>query len=307
MGNHSKKEWLQWQLTETQHLLKMSSDSLLMKMSLENRIEDIKAQIDELKNLNPFEPKVTLLFAGSAVVGSIGIKSSFASRTMNSIQGLIKTQSVLNMYGEEVIGRRGKLLKNNIGEMFLTGLPQGSFGFELSLMNSEDMFASDEVGQSIKDVMEIIRATAKDQEKYEKLIETHPARMFTYLKVFFKELMTEQSILKMESGNQYLELNAYDSKTAYDRANSTICNEKTINILGVFKGAFVESGKFEFLDEDENLQHGRIGEDIDEDAIVKYNKDFSNENCLMMIKERNVTFNNGRSKTSYELLNIRHQ
>ena len=37
MGNHSKKEWLQWQLTETQQLLEVSKDSLLMKVSLENR------------------------------------------------------------------------------------------------------------------------------------------------------------------------------------------------------------------------------------------------------------------------------
>ena len=46
MGNHSKKEWLQWQLTETQQLLEVSKDSLLMKVSLENRIEEIKRQLE---------------------------------------------------------------------------------------------------------------------------------------------------------------------------------------------------------------------------------------------------------------------
>ena len=162
MGNHSKKEWLQWQLTETQQLLEVSKDSLLMKVSLENRIEEIKRQLKELEE-HSVEAKISLLFAGNAVLGSMGIKSSFASKTMSSIQGMIKTQIVYDAYGEERIGKRGKLGKTKMGEMFLTGLPQGSFGFELSLMNNEDLFAEDYAANSIKEVMDIIQATATDQ------------------------------------------------------------------------------------------------------------------------------------------------
>lgn len=306
MGNHSKKEWLQWQLTETQNLLEQSKDSELMSLSLSYRIEDIKEQLKELEDSDQKEAKIRFLFAGNAVLGSIGIKSSFASKTINSVQGMIKTQMIYDTYGEEYVGKRGKLGKTNIGEMFLTGLPQGSFGFELSLMNNEDLFAENYAANSIKGVMDIIQATATNQDLYEQLVSNRPGRMFTYLKDFFKELTSENSMLKMESGSHYVELSTDDNLTGYARISSTTCRESNLVINGVFKGAFVESGKFEFLDEDGNIKHGKISEDFDENMIVEYIKRFSNENCIMTILERNFIFKNGKENTSYELINIQN-
>lgn len=262
MGNHSKKEWLQWQLTETQNLLQLSKDSELMSMSLSYRIEDIKEQLKELDKVETKEAKISFLFAGNAVLGSKGIKSSFANKTMASALGLIQIQSIYNSYGEEAIGRRGKLSKNNMGEMYLTGLPRGSFGFELSLMNNQNLFAEDEVSQSIIEVMDIIQAAATNPKKYEEIIETHPSRMLGHLKDLFKELSSEQSILKMESGSKYVELSITDNQIAYDRVNSTISEEQETKVFGIFKGAFVDSGKFEFQDEDGNIKHGKVCDDI---------------------------------------------
>lgn len=58
------------------------------------------------------------------------------------------------------------------------------------------------------------------------------------------------------------------------------------------------------MDEDGNIKHGKISEDIDEDMIVEYIRRYSNENCTMMILERNFTFKDGRKSTSYELIDI---
>lgn len=304
MGNHAKIEWLQWQLTETKQLLENSKGSVLTRISLENRIEDIKLQLEKLENCISVEPKISLLFAGNAVFGSLGIKSSFASKTINSIQGLIKTQLVYDAYGEEHVGKRGKLGKAKMGEIYLTGLPQGSFGFELSLMNENDLFANEYAANSIKEVMDIIKATATDQQQYEKIVSNRPGRMFTYLKDFFKELISENSILKMESGSHYIELSAEDNFSGYARISSTSCIEKNIVTEGVFKGAFVDSGKFEFLDEGGNLNHGKISEDIDENMIVSYNRLFSNEICIMTLLQRNIIFKSGKENISYELISI---
>lgn len=114
-------------------------------------------------------------------------------------------------------------------------------------------------------------------------------------------------MLKMESGSHYVELSVDDNMTGYARTTSTHCQENNIRINGVFKGAFVESGKFEFLDEDGNIKHGKISEDIDEDMIVEYIRRYSNENCTMMILERNFTFKDGRKSTSYELIDIQKE
>lgn len=55
MGKYSKKEWLQWQLAETQNLLELSKDSKLMSTSLSYRIEDIEKQIKELDKVESKE------------------------------------------------------------------------------------------------------------------------------------------------------------------------------------------------------------------------------------------------------------
>lgn len=305
MGNHSKKEWLQWQLTETQSLLEQSKDSELMSLSLSYRIEDIKEQLKALENSDQKEAKIRFLFAGNAVLGSMGIKSSFANKTMASALGLIQIQSIYNSHGEEYIGKRGKLCKNNMGEIYLTGLPRGSFGFELSLMNEQDdWYAKDKVAQSMTEVIDIIQAAATNQEKYEEIIETHPSRMLVYLKDFFKELSAEQSILKMESGSNYVELSVSDNQNAYNRVSSTISDEIETKVFGIFKGAFVSSGKFEFQDEDGNIKHGKVCEDIDEEQITIYNRNFTNKKCVMIITEITVTFAS-REKTTYELMDIK--
>lgn len=305
MGDYSKKEWLQWQLTETQSLLEQSKDSELMSMSLSYRIADIKKQLKELESKEENEARIRFLFAGNAVLGSKGIKSSFANKTMTSALGIIKTQAIYKMFGEEAVGRRGKFCKNKIGEMYLTGLPRGSFGFELSLMNSEDLFSEGEYAQSIKEVMDIIQSTAKSQKDYEQIITNHPSRMLRYLKDFFKELVAEQSILKMESGSHYVELSATDNQIAYDRVSSTISTEIETRVLGIFKGAFVNSGKFEFQDEEGNIKHGTISEDIDENQISIFNKEFTNQPCTMIIIERTLKFNNGNERLYYELIDIK--
>ena len=61
------------------------------------------------------------------------------------------------------------------------------------------------------------------------------------------------------------------------------------------------------MDEDGNIKHGKISEDIDEDMIVEYIRRYSNENCTMMILERNFTFKDGRKSTSYELIDIQKE
>lgn len=304
MGLHAQKEWLQWQLTETKELLAMSKGSPLMSISLENRIAEIQSQLEELAKMDIKEAKMSLLFSGKAVFGSQGIKSTFASKAMNSIQGMIKTQLLRNIFGDEAIGKRGKLSRHKMGEMYLTNLPQGSFGFELTLMDNEDMFAEEYAADSILTIMDVIEATAKDQNKYEELVATYPDRMLTLLKDFFKELNKENSILKMESGNKYIELTKDETSIGFNRVSTTINEERTITLQGTFKGTWVHSGKFEFIDYDGEIYHGFISEDFQEDMLVYFNKKYSNARCKVTLLKRITTFNGSREKISYELLNI---
>src|SRR5574344_811056 len=242
MGINSDINWLMWQLVELKELLEKSKDSLLMKISLENRIIDTENRLEELKKLCIDEAKLSMLFSGDAVAGSKGIKATFTSKTLEAIQSLIICQAQINEFGVENIGRRGKLSKCNFGELYLTGLPHGSFGVDIELMKQEDIFAENIVSKSIKDIMNLIEATAKNQERYEELVNDYPFRMIKNLRSFFKEISSEKSILKMESGSNYLELSVNDGFAAYGRLSNTIMEERSIIVHGKYLGGFIESG-----------------------------------------------------------------
>ena len=78
---HSELAWLNNELAATEELLTQYHESYLMRLYLENRIEDIKGRIEEMskQEIAP-EAKIDIWFSGDAVFGSMGISSAFMER-----------------------------------------------------------------------------------------------------------------------------------------------------------------------------------------------------------------------------------
>ncbi|MDD2435807.1 MAG: hypothetical protein PHO63_06130 [Bacilli bacterium] len=285
--------------------MSISDDNPFVYMPLKERLRNLKRQLEELpKDLK--EPKIKLLFSGDAVFGSLGIKSSFVCKTINPIQELIKIQTTITKFGKE-FGKRGKIKKGEISEMYLTSLPTGSFGYELSLLNNVDLFEEQDVSESIYDVIELIEITVRDEEKFLKVMDEYPNKTLSYLKNFLKEVNSENSILKIESGSTYKEFSRDEIKIGYDRVSSTIFNEEIIMLNGIFKGAFIESGKFELLDNEGNTIHGFISDELSEEEIAQYNRDYSNVECNITLEKGVTEFNNGKMIITYILLSLKEK
>lgn len=303
MGIFNIKQNVESQILEIERLLSMSDNNPFVVVPLKERLKTLKSELEELpKDLK--EPKIKLLFSGDAVFGSLGIKSSFVSKTINPMQELIKIQTAITKFGKE-LGKRGKVKKGNISEMYLTSLPTGSFGYELSLLSNLDLFDEQDVSDSIHDIIELIDITIKNEDKFEEIMNEYPKRTLSHLKNFFNEVNKENSILKMESGSTYKEFSRDEIRIGYDRVSSTICNEETIIINGVFKGAFIESGKFELIDNDGNTIHGFISDELSEEEIVQYNRDYSNIECNITLEKDVTEFNNGKKNITYVLLSLK--
>lgn len=303
MSIYNIKQSIEYQILEIERLLSMADNNPFVVMPLNERLKRLKEQLSELpKDLK--EPKLTLLFSGDAVFGSIGIKSSFVSKTINPMQELIKIQTAITKFGKN-LGKRGQVRKGDVSEMYLTSLPTGSFGYELSLLNNVDLFDEVDVSESIHNVITLIEVTVKDEEKFEKAMDEYPKRTLSHLKNFFKEINSENSILKIESGSTFKEFSRDEIRVGYDRVSSTIRNEETIVLNGVFKGAFIESGKFELIDNEGNTIHGYISEELSEEDIAQYNRDYSNAECNITLEKDITEFNNGKKTISYVLLSLK--
>lgn len=302
MSLYRKIQSIKAQIVDTERLLEMVLDHPLMSEGLAERLSLLKQELESLPK-ESFEPRIQLLFSGNAVVGSQGIKSTFVSKTLTPFQEMVKTQVALVRFGK--VGKRGQAKKGANTELYLTALPVGSFGVELSQLESNDLFDSMDVSKAMKDVMTLVVNSATDDETFEASIEQTPKRNLTNLKKFLQEITDENSVLKMESGELGIELPKEKIVEAFQRVSATIDEETELIIKGIFRGLLLDSGKFEIQDEEGKRISGFISEEIEEDQLVEYDKTFLNSNCIIHLRVHKTKFKTGNEKTDYELLEIR--
>ena len=300
MSLHDRTQDLKAQILETEYMLSLVQGHPLMEPSLRERLKMLQEELGAIPN-DIEEAKLRLLFSGKAVVGSLGIRSDFVNKTIKPIQGIVKSLAALGKYGN--LGKRGKA--KDVADLYLTNLAHGSFGYELSVLSPKELFEEQEVAKSIKQTMCIIEATTKGNEEFDKAIENIPNRVLNNLESFFKEVSDEDSILKLESGSTYIELSSEKIKEGYNRVASITIEKSPISIKGVFKGALIQSEIFEFLPEKGKVIRGSIGESLSSEDITRYNEKFSNKECIFLLQENTVIFNNHRKKPTYELLGIK--
>ncbi len=293
---------LKAQIVDTQRLLEMIIDHPLMSEGLAERLNWLNQELEKLPK-ESFEPRVQLLFSGNAVVGSQGIKSSFVSKTITPFQEMVKTQVALVRFGK--VGKRGQAKKGANTDLYLTALPVGSFGVELSQLQSTDLFDSLDVSKAMKEVMGLVANSAADDPTFEAAIEKMPKRNLNNLKKFLQEIVDENSVLKMESGELGLELPKEKVIEAYQRVSATVDEENELVINGIFRGLLLDSGKFEIQDEEGKRISGFISEDLDEEQLIEYDKSFLNTNCIIHLRVHKTKFKTGNEKVDYELLEIK--
>jgi hypothetical protein len=294
-------ERIKAQILDTERMFELVGDHPLMSESLLDKINNLKEKLAGFST-DLIEPKIRLLFSGDAVKGSLGIKSKFVSKTIKPIQELIKTQTALVRFG--AVGQRGKTKNSANSELYLTALPTGSFGVELSQLEHNDLFDEEDVSKAIKQVVELIDASTESDEKFEQAVENTPKRNLTSLKSFLKTVADANSILKMETGSFGVNISEQEIRDGYERVNSTDNEEDEILLNGILRGFLLDSGKFEIITEEGHPITGIIYPEIPEEQLIEYDKKYLNKKCRIHLLVHKTTFITGREKISYELVEI---
>lgn len=300
MSLYRKAESLKAQIVETERLLETVMGHPLMSMGLEERLSDLKAQLQNIPETTS-EPKVKLLFSGRAVIGSLGIKSSFVSKTVAPFQEMVKTQFALIRSG--VVGKRGQTKNKQNTELYITSLPVGSFGIELSQLEGLDLFAESDVSSAIQQIIQLVVSASSDDQSFENSIDGLPTRNLANLKKFLQEIVHEDSMLKMESGNLSVKLERDEVRDAYERVSLTAIEEDEVFISGILRGLLLDSGRFEFQDEAGLKYSGRISPELIEEQLINY-KSLLNEPCQVHLLTSKTTLKAGKEKIQYELIEI---
>lgn len=292
---------LQGQLEAIEQMLGSTSD-ILMRTSLENRVVFLKQQIETASDTTIDKARLDVWFSGKGVYGSQGISAVFMKDTMQALVGMIQssTRDKVRKLKEE--HKKASMPK---GQFYITALTHGSFGYELAYKDEQgSLFDDPAIVDSIKGTMSVIETATKTGLNMEELIKEQPIRMVSNLKDLFTTLKKQGSTLRMESGSNALLLDASHVRQGYDNICLSDIIEKEEEVLAVFKGALIESGKFEYTDVEGKLVRGNVSEDLTSDQIADLNRRYSGVKCKMQLIRRIVSYSSGKKKENVELTGI---
>ena len=300
MASSSNVSWLYNQLSATESLLATMGDSIIMRVSLENRIKELKEQIEQASKL-PEEAKLDVWFSGNAVYGSYGISASFMQNTMQSLVGMLQS-SIRDSIRK--LKESKKTVKKPKGQFYVTALTQGSFGYELAFKEDGALFEDPYVIDGIKHVMGVLDAATEDDINLDSFIQDNPIRLLSNLKDFLVLLKKQRSAFRMQSGPFDLVLNNQQIEIGYNNFCLSDIAQKEESIRVVFQGALIETGKFEYTDENGVVKHGYISEELTNDEIADLNRRYSRTECNLNIIRRVVRYSSGKKKENVELIGI---
>lgn len=301
MISKRKREYLKVQLLETQRMLALIGDHPIMSFSLKQKEKDLLEQIEKIP-VDQKDSKIVLLFSGNPVKGSMGIDASFAGKVVVPFQNMVTAEFAHRVNGK--VGKRGQMNNKNESRLFLTALSRGSFGIELSKLESADLFEDDQMSDTLSHITKLVESSSKSDEDFAAELEEVTPRTIQALKDFFKVVSDDQAGVSIESGGIRCELNFEEVKNAFERVSETVTQEDEKKINGILKGILLESWKFDFVDDQGKTITGRIDENLTEDEVSEYITNYFNKECTASFKEGKVLFKNGRERISYILSSI---
>ena len=273
-----------------------------MTHAFSQKINDLKEKLKALP-VDGKEPKVALFFSGGPVSGSLGIDASFIGKVILPFQKMVSADLAQRGYGK--VGARGKVKNAGDARLFLTALPRGSFGIELSKLENDNLFDEAQVSDSLTHVVRLIESAAKSDEDFAASFNDISQRTISGLRQFLQIVSADKAGVTIESGALKSSLNINEVSVAYTRVANTITKQANVEISGILKGILLESWRFDFVDEVGNALTGAISDALTEDEVSGMAVAFLNQRCIASFRKTDVYLQNGRIKESYLLKNIR--
>lgn len=168
---------------------------------------------------------VALFFAGSPVVGSLGIKADFAGRAVEMFQDIVSKRFAASEVGD--LGGRGPvpLLANS--ELLLTNVARGSFGVILEEAESNESLTETQMKVVLDDVVQAINVAATEaNEPFDELLETIDHRYLRSLGEFFELLDDKAATVRVVEGQQDRQFTSVEIHRARERTSATQIDER---------------------------------------------------------------------------------
>lgn len=188
--------------------------------------------------------------------------------------------------------------------LLLTGTPRGSFGLELSQPDAEDFLAAEQLSDVLIHLTKLIESAGKDDESFAFALDEVSPRVLQRLKEFFKVASDNKARMRIVSGDLECQLNETDVAQAFERVSAAETKDEMVEMPGVFRGATLDTWRFDFrMDGGENIT-GRLGDDVTHDQALEMIH-LTDMPCVATFHRTLVKTRSGMLRTRYELTALR--
>ena len=294
---------LQAELGSLQSLLTRTPDDPLATPMLRGRIANLQVRLKDLEERPPLTPTTELFFREGATCGSEGLETTFASGVLESYQNMVSDHYAAKNYGK--LRRFGRRRREAETQLYLTALPRGSFGLQLSQHQVEDFVAATNLSEAMLQISFLVEATAESDATFERALAEYDTRVFRPLKRFVETLHTGGGDCRIVTGFHETQLSHDQIIAAYDRVDAADLEEKNEIVPGTFGGLLTNSWHFDFCPDGGDWIRGKLSEEISDAVAADWNTHFTSKLVLAELKISTVVTRTGRKKPGYELINLK--
>ena len=274
---------IQSEIDELEKILAgIPEDAVIERFAFEKRLERARTELLSLDTPGATPESLRLTFRGSPVVGSKGIQADFAGKASTAFSDafsaiLAGLSSTLNYMGPIPDKAKHPLL--------ITGTAVGSFGFEIELPSSTDLFGEySRADEAIESFRELLRVSAEgsDDDIADIVQKIHP-RAVRKVADFLDLLHRNNDWCGLEFRDQHFKYNNIDQLSiSEDRLREENIDEREESYFGEFQGVLPQSRTFEFRVADgDSIIKGKVDDGIEDPDIL---------NREWLHKPRRVTF-----------------
>ena len=326
---------LQAELAGLKSLLQSNPPHKLATPMLRNRIAALEESIHALDAMSPVIPQTELFFKDGAAVDSKGLELRFASKILNAYQKAV-TEHYAAKYQEDYDGVAFPTAADET-KLFLTELPRGSFGVQLTWLESDLAERSadeppgepdeqtellpppqvegdipstaEQVATVMAEITEAVRGAAAPANTVADPLASLSPAVLVSLDRFLHTVWETGGSLRMVTGLAETVLNHTQIDSALNRLHSLASQkhvrEEVTVIEGVFGGALLDAWEFNFRPDQARPIRGRLRSDLPRPEAAALNHRFTDKRVATKIKITTTTWANGDKRKAYELLDIK--
>ncbi len=301
MTARAHREFLNVQLLETRRLKELAGGHPLMSRAFAEREAELTTQVESLPP-GQKEARTVLFFSGEPVQGSMGIDASFAGRVLEPFQNMVMADYADRWHG--VVGQRGRRSGEVNSRLLLTALPRGSFGLELTRAANDELFDETHLADTLAHVTRLVEAASRSDEDFATELDDTAPRVIQNLRNFLEVVAKGKAGLRLESGDYRCTMNPIQANDAFNRVAGTITSDESLSLKGTFRGALLESWRFDFITDEGQKISGKIDESLTPERLAALSREFYDLPCIAVVVKTTVLFKNGRVRTTHLLENL---